>query len=45
MKISWKTKTIKFMFHNRFRIKTNNLKHKKNFVEHTKFTHINVFFT
>lgn len=34
------------MFHNRFRIKTKNKQQTtKKTVEHTEFTHINVFFT
>ena len=48
MKISWKTTIIKFMFHTRFRIKLKNKKQqqqKKNAVEYTEFTHINVLFT
>ena len=46
MKISWKTTIIRFMFHNRFRIKLKNKKQQqKNAVEYTQFTHINMVFT
>ena len=43
MKISWKTKIIKFMFHNRFRIKTKNKKQQKNAVDHQIYP-FNMFF-
>ena len=33
------------MFHNRFKTKTKTKNNKKNAVEYTKFTHINVLFT